>query len=187
MPETAEKTASYDDLYTIPENMIGEIIAGELVATPRPSRRHSSTIARITSNILPPFEYGRGGPGGWIILVEPEIALGENIVVPDLAGWREARFVWEEEQNPISVPPDWVCEVLSPQTARLDRVKKMPVYAAQGVSYLWLLDPQVLTLEAYRLESGRWTLLGSYAENDLVRVEPFQEIEIKLGELWPQR
>ena len=184
MTDAAKNKATYEDLYDIADNMIGEIIDGELIAAPRPSRRHSSTIAKITSTVLPPYEYGRGGPGGWIILVEPEIEFGENILVPDLAGWKEERFIWEEEQNPISVIPDWACEVLSPNTARLDRVKKMARYAEHGVSFLWLIDPILMTLEAYRLESGRWTLLGSYAENDKVRVEPFQEIVIGLGDLW---
>ena len=184
MPEAAKKKATYEDLYTIADHMIGEIIAGELIATPRPSRRHSSTLARLTSNILPPFEYGRGGPGGWIILVEPEIALGENILVPDLAGWKRERFPFQEETNWISVAPDWVCEILSPTTLRLDKVKKMPVYAQFGVGHIWLIDPLAMTLDAFRLEAHRWVLLGSYAERDHVRLEPFQEIEIALGDLW---
>lgn len=187
MTEAAKKKATYEDLYSLPENMLGEIIAGELIATPRPSRRHASTTTLLTSRLVPPYYFGdSGGPGGWIILLEPELELGANILVPDLAGWREARFIWEEEQNPISVIPDWVCEVLSPQTARLDRVKKMPQYAEHGVRFLWLVDPNLLTLEAYRLENSRWTLLGSYAENDRVRAEPFQELEIHLSDLWPK-
>jgi len=188
MTEPAKKKATYEDLYAIADNMVGEIIDGELIATPRPSRKHASTATLLTSRVVPPYYYGEGGgPGGWIILLEPEIEFGENILVPDLAGWQEERFIWEEEQNSISVIPDWACEVLSPNTARLDRVKKMAKYAEYGVRYLWLVDPILMTLEAYRLESGRWTLLGSYAEDDQVRVEPFQEIEIHLSDLWPKK
>lgn len=187
MNEAAKKRATYEDLYAIADNLIGEIIDGELIATPRPSRKHSSTTTLLTSRVVPPYYYGEGGgPGGWIILVEPEIEFGKDILVPDLAGWKEERFIWEEEQNPISVIPDWACEVLSPNTARLDRVKKMAKYAEHGVSYFWLIDPLLMTLEAYRLETGRWTVLGSYAEKDQVRVEPFQEIAIDLSDLWPK-
>lgn len=186
MPEPAKKIATYDDLYSLPDSVIGEIIDGELIVTPRPSRKHGYTSTVLSEEIGPPYRRGRGGPGGWIFIIEPEIKLGENVMVPDLAGWKEERFIWEEDQNPISVVPDWICEVLSPGTIRLDRIKKMAKYAEHEVNHFWLVDPIVMTLEAYRLESGRWLLLGSYAENDKVRVEPFQEIEIDLSDLWPK-
>jgi Uma2 family endonuclease len=164
--------------------MTGEIINGELIATPRPSRKHTSAASRITMEIGPPYEYGRGGPGGWIIMVEPEIGLGPHILVPDLAGWKKERFPVEEETNYITVPPNWVCEVLSPQTFRTDKVKKMPLYAKHGVDYIWLIDPVAMTLDAFSLASGQWLLLSSFAENDQVRIEPFPEVEIYLGDLW---
>lgn len=185
MSEAAKKKASYDDLFTLPENMTGEIIAGELIVTPRPSRKHAAAATLLASRVVPPYQFGEGGgPGGWIILVEPEIGLGENIVVPDLAGWKRERFPFQEESNWISVTPDWVCEILSPNTLRLDKVKKMPLYAQFGVGYIWLLDPVAMTLDAFKLEAQRWVLLGSYAEQDQVRLEPFPEIEINLGDLW---
>ncbi len=132
-----------------------------------------------------PYQFGReGGPGGWIFAIEPEIGLGEDILVPGLAGWKRERFPVEEDHNWISVAPDWVCEILSPGTFRSDKVKKMALYANHGVRHIWLIDPVAATMDAFRLESGRWSLLGSFAENDRVRVEPFQEIEINLGDLW---
>ncbi len=187
MSEPAAKRATYDDLYSIPENMTGEIIDGELVVTPRPSRRHAVAAAMLGGDLIPTYGRGRGGPGGWIILIEPEIGLGDNILVPDLAGWKRERFPAEEPHNWISAVPDWVCEILSPGTASLDKSAKMPLYARYGVPHAWLIDPICsLTLDVYRLESGgSWRLLRSYGErNRKVRAEPFQEIEIDLDDLW---
>ncbi|GLI33526.1 Uma2 family endonuclease [Desulforhabdus amnigena] len=185
MSETALKKVTYEDLYSIPENAVGEIIDGELVVTPRPSRRHTFASSALDKEIGPPYQFGRGGgPGGWIIIIEPEISLGEDILVPDLAGWKKERFPYSEETNWISVPPDWVCEVLSPGTVRTDRTRKMPIYARHGVSHLWLMDPEAEMIEVFRLESGRWALLGVFAENDRMKAEPFEEIELALNDLW---
>ena len=185
MAEPAEKEATYEDLYNIPENMTGEIINGELVVTPRPSREHTSTASSLGYKIGPPYQFGEGGgPGGWIIIIEPEIGLGRNILVPDLAGWKRERFPVEEPHNWISVAPDWVCEILSPSTAKTDKTDKMPVYGQFGVSHVWLLDPLARTLDVFRLESTRWVVAGLYAGNDKVRAEPFGEIEIDMGSLW---
>jgi Uma2 family endonuclease len=187
MAEPARKKATYEDLYSIPEGMIGEIINGELIVTPRPSRRHTLAASRLGSELIPPYDFGRGGgPGGWIIIIEPEIRLGEDTMVPDLAGWKKERFPVEEDHNWISEAPDWICEILSPKTASFDKAEKMPVYARYGVAYAWIIDPMVMkTLDVYRLESGGWwRLLESYGENDKMRAEPFREIEINLGDLW---
>ena len=117
MSEPAKKKATYDDLYSVPDNMIGEIINGELIVTPRPSRKHTYATSALGSVIIHSYQFGRGGgPGGWVIIIEPEIKLGEHTMVPDLAGWREERFPDEEPHNWISVPPDWICEMLSPNT-----------------------------------------------------------------------
>jgi Uma2 family endonuclease len=184
MTEPGRKRAVYEDLFTIPENTTGEIIDGELFVTPRPSRRHAYSASTLDKKVGPPYQFGEGGPGGWIILVEPEIGFGENILVPDLGGWKRERFPAHEEHNWISAPPDWVCEILSPSTARKDKTGKMPLYAAHGVSHLWLLEPVAKSLDVFRLESGRWSLLASFAEDDPVRAEPFREIEFELGSLW---
>jgi len=185
MSEPAKKKATYEDLYSVPENMTGEIINGELIVTPRPSRKHTLAASVLGGEIIPPYYLGQGGgPGGWIIIIEPEIGLEEHTIVPDLAGWKRERFPIEEDHNWISAAPDWVCEILSPGTFRTDKIKKMPIYAHHDVSHIWLIDPVAMTMDAFRLEFGRWFLLGSFAENDKVRVEPFQEIEFNLGDLW---
>ncbi len=184
MPQPAKKKATYNDLHSIPENMVGEIIDGELFVTPRPSARHTHASSIVGAEVCPPYQLGRGGPGGWIILDETEIMLGEHLLVPDLAGWRKERFPGAPKDNCISVSPDWVCEVLSPSTARLDKVRKMPLYARHNVPHLWLVDPASRTLDVFSLESGKWVLLAAFAEDDIVRAEPFQEIEIELKNLW---
>ena len=132
------------------------------------------------------YHRGRGGPGGWWILDEPEIHFirDTEVMVPDLAGWRRERMPRLPRDHRIEVAPDWVCEILSPSTARTDRVIKMPVYARYGVPYLWLVDPLVHTLEAFALHDGRWTVIGLFQEQDLVSVEPFAEIALELGGLW---
>ena len=181
MPEPAKKRARYEDLYDIPENMTGEIINGELVVTPRPSRKHTLAASLLGAEIIPPFFHGRGGgPGGWVIILEPEIGLGEDILVPDLAGWKAGRYPEEELHNWISVAPDWTCEVLSPGTMRRDKMEKMPIYARHGVSYFWLVDPIAGTLDVFRLERGNWLVSGLYVEDAKVRAGPFTEIEIDL-------
>lgn len=185
MPQPLKQKAVYEDLFSLPENMTGEIIEGELVAAPRPSRRHAVAASALGYQIGPPYHFGAGGgPGGWIILHEPEIAFGEDILVPDLAGWKEERFPETEEQNWLSVAPDWVCEILSPNSVRIDRMQKMRTYATHKVTYAWLVDPLQMLLEVFRLEAGRWIVLGVHGESEKVRAEPFQEVELDLAALW---
>lgn len=186
MPEPIKKPATYEDLCRIPENMTGEIIDRELIATPRPSRRHIEVASTLGGELVPPYRFGRGGPGGWLIYDEPEIHLGENVIVPDLAGWRSERLSISPEEHRFTVSPDWVCEILSPGTARTDRVKKMRIFGEYDVQYAWMIDPILMTLEVFRLESGIWMVRGLYAENEKVRAEPFEEVEIDLANLWLQ-
>lgn len=185
MAEPAQKDTSYEDLFNIPENMTGEIISGELVVTPRPSRRHIFTCSSLGGTLMPPYQFGGPhGPGGWIIVIEPEVGFGRNILVPDLAGWRRERFPLSEDHNWISVPPDWVCEVLSPNTERRDKTEKIFIYARYQVSYLWFINPISKTLDVFRLEAGKWVVSGLFVENEKVRAEPFKEMEIDLNTLW---
>lgn len=184
MSQAAGKIATYEDLYTIPENMVGEIIDGELLVTPRPSVRHNHAASVLGGEVAGPYHLGRGGPGGWIILDEQEIMLGQHLLVPDMSGWRRERFPEKISDNWISVAPDWVCEVLSPGTIRIDKVRKMPLYGQYGVPHLWFMDPVARTLEVFGLESSRWVLMAVFSDEDRVRAEPFTEIEISLGDLW---
>ena len=166
--------------------MTGEIINGELIVSPRPARRHVHAASVLGSRLTPPYQFGEGsGPGGWIIYDEPEIHFSaEDIVVPDLAGWRRERLDTPPEEHRFSVPPDWICEILSPNTAQNDRIIKMRLFARYQIPYIWLIDPILTTLEVFKLDSGRWVLMDAFAKNEKARAEPFQEIEIHLANLW---
>jgi len=186
MPDAVQREATYEDLLNVPDNMVAEILDGELTVAPRPARRHVHTVSALGARITVPNQFGEaGGPGGWIIYYEPEIHFGEkNIVVPDLAGWRKERLDTPPEEHRFTVPPDWICEVLSPATAQNDRIKKVRIFARYQVPYVWLIDPILRTLEVLWLESGKWVLLDTFSENDTVRAEPFLETEFHLDILW---
>lgn len=174
----------------VPDSMVAEILDGELHTMPRPGRRHTRTSSILGAVLWGPFWAGTSGPGGWVILDEPELHLGPkpDKVVPDLAGWRSERMPAEvdaEDELPYhDVAPDWICEILSPRTEPTDRGKKMRIYRREGVKHLWLIHPIARTLEVYRLEGGRWLQLDTYEEDAVVRAEPFEAVEISLRVLW---
>jgi Uma2 family endonuclease len=176
--------ATERDLDDLPEGVIGQIVDGELIVHPRPDPPHTLAASGLGGLLSPPFHFGfGGGPGGWVILDEPKIRFGGDLLVPDLAGWRRERFI-PIRKGPYTVAPDWVCELLSPSTARIDRIRKLPIYAREGVSYAWLLDPGLRTLEVLRLQDGRWLIVGVFQKQDKVRAEPFEAIELDLSLLW---
>lgn len=178
---------TYEDILKLPDNVLGEIVNGELFVSPRPSGPNIYAASSLCAELDPPFSKGKGGgPGGWWVLVEPEIEFQKDTqhFVPDLAGWRKERMPKLPEKNVFTVTPDWVCEVLSPSNMRLDKTEKAPKYATFGVRYLWFINPRDKTLDVFRLETGKWVLLSSYTEADKVKAEPFQEWEFDLGNLW---
>jgi Uma2 family endonuclease len=134
--------------------------------------------------IGPPYELGRGGPGGWWIVDEPELHLGGDVLVPDLAGWRIERMPEYPEASGCTVAPDWVCEILSPSTGRMDRGKKLPIYARENVQYAWIIDPLQEVIEVKRLENGRWSELAIFTGDDVVRAEPFPDVEFSASMFW---
>ena len=160
----------YKELQALPENQVGEIINGSLHANPRPAGPHGRAASVLGMLIGNPFDIGSGGPGGWWIIDEPELHFGEQVLVPDIAGWRHETLPEIPHDHRFRVVPDWVCEVLSPSTGRTDRIEKMPIYAEVGVGFLWLADPVLYTLETYRLVNRNWTLTGSY--KDATRYPP---------------
>ncbi|MFT3766366.1 MAG: Uma2 family endonuclease [Minicystis sp.] len=172
-----------------PKDVVAEVIDGELFTMPRPRPRHARGAGRLLRS-LAPFDDDDGDPGGWVILIEPELRLGPkpDIIDPDLAGWRRERFpegaFQEDAPAFISVPPDWVCEVISESTESIDRGRKMRVYRREGVGHLWLLDPRSATLEVWRLEDGRWREVDTWEGDLTVRAEPFGAVEIDLARLW---
>lgn len=184
MTVTVKKPATYQDLCALPETVVGELIAGELIASPRPASRHVLVASALGVEIAGPFQRGRGGPGGWWILDEPELHFGGDVLVPDLAGWRRTRMPVYPDEPFFTLPPDWVCEVLSPSTSSVDRMKKMPVYMREQVGHVWLIEPVTRTLEIFRREGDRWVLAGNYAGDQRIRAEPFEAVELELEVLW---
>lgn len=181
----AKRRATYEDLLAVPEPMIAEIINGVLHTQPRPASAHARAASRLGGELMGPFDRGRGGPGGWIILDEPELHLRGEVLVPDLAGWRRSRMPEMPHTPAFELAPDWVCEVLSASTAATDRAEKMPIYATEKVVHVWLVDPIAKTLEVFCLgDERRWVVLGTWREEALVRAAPFDAIELELGALW---
>ncbi len=179
-----KKGATYDDLRDVPEHFVAEMFDGELYASPRPAAPHTHAASVLGAELTGPFHRGRNGPGGWVLLDEPEIHFGNDVLVPDLAGWRRERLPAVPADAFFTLAPDWICEVLSASTETLDRGKKLRIYAREGVVHAWLVDPLRRTLEVMSLEAGRWTLLGSHDGETRVRAVPFDAIELELGALW---
>lgn len=182
-PNAPEVEAAYQNA---PDHLVAEILHGIVVMSPRPAPRHTRLALRLSTLLYGPFDEGKGGPGGWIFLPEPELHLGErpDKLEPDLAGWRLDRLAHPPEQAAIRVAPDWVCEVLSPSTEVVDRGLKMPLYATHGVRHAWLIDPLERYLEIFRLEAGRWRQVRIAREDERVRAEPFETLELDLVGLW---
>ena len=181
----ARRRATYRDVLDAPAHQVAEIVDGTLHTHPRPAPPHAVATSYLEIELGAPFSKGRGGPGGWWIIFEPELHLGEDILVPDLAGWRRERMPDLPDSAYFILAPDWVCEVLSASTRRLDLHGKRPVYAREGVAHLWLVDPTDRTLEAFELREGEWVLIGTAKDDEPVSVRPFDAITFSLGDLWP--
>ena len=176
--------ATYADIEALPANKVGEIIYGILHAQPRPAPRHALAANRLGHEVTGPFDLGRGGPGGWIFLVEPELHLGPHVVVPDIAGWRRERLTPFPETAFIATPPDWVGEILSPSTQALYRTDKLSVYAEFGAGHCWYVDPLAQTLEVFARAAGKWLLAAGYKNDDAGTAPPFEAHAFSLGVLW---
>jgi Uma2 family endonuclease len=183
---TARSRATYDDLLKVPDILVAEILDGELFTSPRPAFPHARATTAL-HGAIDPFDRrigGPGGPGGWWILFEPELHLGPDILVPDLAGWRRERMPVLPDVAYAELAPDWVCEVVSPSTARVDRVRKVPIYAREGVSHLWLVDPLQQTLEVFQLERQHWVLVSTHGGAETVQAEPFEALALDMSRWW---
>lgn len=171
-----------------------EVIRGIKLMSPRPAPIHASVIGGLTMSLGPAFDdhfrnrkSGRPprGPGGWRTLPEPELHFKGDILIPDVAGWRTERLPSLPKTAYIAVAPDWVCEVLSPNTQSIDRYTKMPAYAAAGVRTVWLVSALARSLEVFRLGKGSYELVATHTGEVRVQVEPFAELRLDLAALWP--
>jgi Uma2 family endonuclease len=178
------RRATYQDVIDAPEHMVAEIIDGELYTWPRPAPRHAVSATSIGGQLYAPYQIGQNGPGGWSILNEPELHFDEDVVVPDLAGWRDTRLPTIPETPYFTLAPDWLCEVLSPSTARIDRGRKLAIYARERVTHVWLVDSLVKTLEVLVLGVNGWTVRAVHHGDDRIRAVPFDAIELDLSALW---
>lgn len=182
--DPAKKFATYEDVLNAPEHLVAEVIRGTLSLLPRPRALHSRSSSRLGGELSGPFDRGRGGPGGWVLLDEPELHLGADIIVPDLAGWRRNRMPEIPDVSFFTLAPDWVCEVLSPSTEQLDRADKLPLFAENQVSHAWLLSPTARTLEVFELDGRTFRLVSVFKNDERVRARPFDAFELELGALW---
>ena len=179
------RRATYQDVLDAPAHLVAEIVSGTLYTHPRPAPQHATASSVLGGMLGPPFHRGDGGPGGWRILDEPELHLGEDIVVPDLAGWRRERMPELPDTAYFTLAPDWVCETMSDSTREFDLNGKRPVYAREEVLHLWLVEPVDRTLEAFELHKGQWLLIASAKDDEPVSIRPFDAITFSLGDLWP--
>jgi Uma2 family endonuclease len=193
MSDAASRRATYEDVLSLPDHLQGEIIDGELIVSPRPRPKHLLASTWMGAQLV--MAYGHepdepDGPGGWWILDEPELHLDEYLLIPDIAGWRRERLPElpdDDEAAFITVAPDWVCEVLSPSTARTDRLTKKPAYAAQGIGHLWFVDPANRTLEILKLDGDVYREIEVFQGDARVRAAPFEEVELNLSRGWRTR
>jgi len=184
-PTPGPSGATYRDVLEAPAHRVAEIIEGVLHTHPRPAAPHALASSVLGRRVGSAYHDKIGGPGGWWIIDEPELHLGKDILVPDLAGWRRARMPEYPDTAYFGLAPDWVCEVLSASTRRLDLHGKRPVYAREGVPHLWLIDPTDRALEAFELRGGEWALIASARDDELVCIRPFDAVTFSLGALWP--
>ena len=181
MSTPAACAASLADLEALPDGVMGQIIDGDLIALPRPTLRHMRAATTLGAQLSGSFEPGSGGPGGWLFLIEPELHLGADVVVPDIAGWRRERLPETPDTPFLALAPDWVCEVLSPSSVSVDRVRKVRVYGRERVGWYWLLDASARTLEVLRLQDdGVFALDATFGEGEPVRARPFESVELSL-------
>lgn len=178
-----KKGATYDDLVGVPENYVAEMFDGELYASPRPAPRHSQAVIALAAKIGGPFHFDPK-PGGWLMLLEPELHFRNDVLVPDLAGWRRERLPAVPDEPYLTLAPDWVCEMLSPSTEGIDRGRKLGIYAREGVPHVWLVDPLRRSLEVLAVESGSLVQIAEHHGSASVRARPFDAIELELLALW---
>lgn len=180
--------ATLEDLWAIPEEgRFHELIAGELVRKAAPSGEHGDAQAGVVGALRAPFQRraGRGGPGGWWIATEVEVLLEtDEVVRPDVVGWRRERCPERPTGTPVEVRPDWICEVVSPGNAKDDTVKKLRLYQSVCIPHYWIADPRDATLTVMRWSADGYITLLRAERGEVVRAEPFEAIELHVGTLF---
>ena len=184
MSEPANKPATYEDVINSPPHVVAEVVHGVLYQSPRPALPHAAAASVVGEELGRPFKRGKGGPGGWMILGEPEIHLQADIVVPDVAGWRRETLPVLPDDPYLTVPTDWVCEVASPSTRALDRGAKLEVYQRERVGHVWLIEPLDKLLEVLELDGSSYRIIQRVVGDEPARINPFDAIEFDVAALW---
>ena len=181
--------ATLAEFLAIPdETRFHEIIDGELVRKAMPSPPHARSQVNVVGRIHQPFGRRPSGPpsapGGWWFLTEAEILFGGEPLRPDVAGWRRERLPRIPDETPMSVIPDWVCEILSATHSTNDTVKKKRIYHPSGVQHYWIIDPREETLCVYRHTKEGYLEVLAAERGEQVRAEPFGAIELPVAALF---
>jgi Uma2 family endonuclease len=185
--DRARCLATYEDLLSLPAEVRAEVIDGELVVEPSPSPLHQGAVGGVLAELRSPFERGRGGPGGWWLILDVDVFFGPHDVVrPDITGWRRERVPEYPSERPVRATPDWVCEALSPGTAARDQGEKRAIYQRSGVAWYWIVDPANRSLQVYRLTADGYLLDTSVGDRGYARLHPFEAVELELEALFPE-
>lgn len=186
MSTPARRLATYEALLALPPDVRAELIDGEVVVAPSPSPLHQGAVGRLYADVHYPFERGRGGPGGWWLILDVDVSFGQHDVLrPDIAGWRRERVPAYPTERPVGMTPDWVCEVLSPGTAARDQGEKRAIYQRANVPWYWIVDPANRSLSVYRLTPDGYVLDTSVGDSGVARLRPFEAVELELEALFP--
>ena len=179
-------TDLYGQLLDLPENQVGEIIHDQLYVQPRPSWLHGQAEGSIIAGLHTLYRRDGGKTDGWWIIPEPEIHFrrDQEVLVPDIAGWRKARLPTPPKDHRCEVIPDWVCEILSPSTEQKDRTIKMPLYARYHIPFLWLVHPILKTVEVFMLHQEQWQSVGVFSGDTQIVMPPFDTITLDLALWW---
>jgi Uma2 family endonuclease len=184
MAQTLTRPATYEDLLKVPDHLVAEIVDGELFTSPRPASRHARAAGLLYAVLGAAFDHGGGGPGDWWLVFEPELHLGSDVLVPDIAGWRRERMPEFPDVAAFELAPDWIGEVVSPSTGRLDRIRKLPRYGTYHIPYAWIVDPIGHSVEVYVLHDSKWLLESTHENGDVIRAVPFEALALDLARLW---
>jgi Uma2 family endonuclease len=187
MMKPARRPARYDDILQAPEGKVAEIIDGELIVSSRPAWPHAFAASAMGADLIGGFQRPPGDAPpreGWWFVAEPELCCGNDVLVPDQAGWRRTNTADRPTTAAFTDRPDWVCEIVSPSTGKIDRTRKMRIYAREGVGHLWLVEPTLRTVEVYRLKGGEWVVATVCGGDGPARMEPFDAIELDVSRWW---
>lgn len=189
MAEPAVRRATLEELAVLRDcGEAVELVDGELVHKAMPKPEHGAAQVTLGALLFPFMRKTGGprGPGGWWIMSEVELLYPQKgeAYRHDLVGFRRDRFPERPTGLPVRERADWVCEILSPSTARYDVVEKQRTLHAHGVPHYWLLNPEHETLTVLRHGPDAYINVLNAGIGDVVHAEPFDAIALDIAELF---